>query len=200
MSSRAISAASGNYDGAVSSRFDDATSGRPGFSPARQPSQMSSGRAGISGFDHTQGAPVENSILTETAANQDDGIDTIPNQSATSPEFVRSESRMSQTQSVARSGTLKKKTSMKRTGSLGRSASRRSSYAGSIRSAKVGEGVAGEAPVEQAVEKPAATGVDNNSAFYCPVPTSGNPTELLANRFQGKQNTITEMMSSTNKF
>jgi hypothetical protein len=24
-----------------------------------------------------------------------------------------------------------------------------------------------------------------NSVFYCPVPTSGSPTELLANRFQG---------------
>lgn len=27
---------------------------------------------------------------------------------------------------------------------------------------------------------------DMNSAFYIPVPTTGNPTEVLAERFQGK--------------
>lgn len=26
---------------------------------------------------------------------------------------------------------------------------------------------------------------EQNSAFYCPVPLSGNPTDLLADRFQG---------------
>jgi hypothetical protein len=27
---------------------------------------------------------------------------------------------------------------------------------------------------------------DMNSAFYIPVPTTGSPTEVLSNRFQGK--------------
>jgi hypothetical protein len=27
---------------------------------------------------------------------------------------------------------------------------------------------------------------DINSAFYIPVPTTGNPTEVLSSRFQGK--------------
>ena len=89
--------------------------------------------------------------------------------------LVRSDSRLSQQQTAlpSRGGTLKKKSSMKRTGSLGRTASRKSSYAGSVRSMKLGE-------KEKYEETP-----ESNSAFYCPVPTQGNPTELLATRFQG---------------
>ena len=74
----------------------------------------------------------------------------------------------------SQSGTLKKKASMSRTGSMKRSGSRKSSYAGSVRSLKLGE-----------KEKYGETD-ESNSIFYCPVPTQGNPTELLANRFQGK--------------
>jgi hypothetical protein len=86
----------------------------------------------------------------------------------------RSNSQMSQShQTPQRSGTLKKKASLKRTGSLGRTASRKSSYAGSVRSMRLGE--------KEKYEETA----ESNSAFWCPVPTSGNPTELLADRFQG---------------
>jgi len=70
----------------------------------------------------------------------------------------------------SRGNTLKKKASIRRSGSLKRSNSRRSARAGSVRS------LALQSNTDQDEE---------HSAFYCPVPTTGNPTEILANRFQG---------------
>ena len=70
----------------------------------------------------------------------------------------------------ARSNTLKKRSSMRRTGSLKRSSSKRSLKAGSL--AGLG-GVDGE-----------KTNKEYYSAFSTPVPTEGAPTEILANRFQ----------------
>lgn len=70
---------------------------------------------------------------------------------------------------VSRSNTLKKKSSLRRNGSLGRSSSRRSTKAGSVRSLALQSNVDED---------------ETHSAFYCPVPTTGNPTEALANRFQ----------------
>lgn len=85
----------------------------------------------------------------------------------------RSESQMSHNSlAPSRSGTLKKKASLSRKGSLKRSSSRRSLRAGSVRSLNLGER-----------EKYGSD--DPNSAFYVPIPTSGSPTEELANRFQG---------------
>lgn len=86
----------------------------------------------------------------------------------------RSESQMSHNSVVApsRGGTLKKKPSLGRKGSLRRSGSRRSLRAGSVRSLNLGE-------------KEKYVPDDANSAFYIPIPTSGSPTEELANRFQG---------------
>jgi hypothetical protein len=47
--------------------------------------------------------------------------------------------------------------------------------AGSVRSLSLGDR-----------EKYHSEGVDDvNSAFMVPIPTTGNPTEVLANRFQG---------------
>lgn len=75
--------------------------------------------------------------------------------------------------SLSRGNTLKKKSSMRRsgsrTGSLMRSSSRRSMKAGSVRSLAL-----------QSSHDPEET----MSAFYCPVPTTGNPTEALSARFQ----------------
>lgn len=65
----------------------------------------------------------------------------------------------------SRGGTLRKKASLRRSGS------RRSSRAGSVRSLVAAQSV-GETD-------------EAHSAFYSPVPTSGNPTEILINRFQG---------------
>ena len=70
-----------------------------------------------------------------------------------------------------RNNTLRKKPSMRRSGSLRRSSSRRSNKAGSVRSLAL-----------QSTSEPDGL----HSAFYCPVPTSGTPTDVLANRFQSK--------------
>jgi hypothetical protein len=72
--------------------------------------------------------------------------------------------------SLSRGNTLKKKASIRRSASLKRSGSRRSMKAGSVRS------LALQSTTDQD---------EMHSAFYCPVPTAANPTEVLANRFQG---------------
>lgn len=72
---------------------------------------------------------------------------------------------------LSRGNTLKKKPSLRRGGSLKRSGSRRSMKAGSVRSLAL-----------QSTSDPD----EAHSVFYCPVPTSGSPTDVLANRFQGK--------------
>jgi hypothetical protein len=72
--------------------------------------------------------------------------------------------------SLSRGNTLKKKASLRRSASLKRSGSRRSMKAGSVRS------LALQSSMDQD---------EMHSAFYCPVPTAANPTEVLANRFQG---------------
>ena len=72
--------------------------------------------------------------------------------------------------SLSRGNTLKKKASIRRSASLKRSGSRRSMKAGSVRS------LALQSTTDQD---------EMHSAFYCPVPTSANPTEVLASRFQG---------------
>lgn len=74
-----------------------------------------------------------------------------------------------------RGNTLKKKSSMRGTGSIRRSSSRRSTRAGSVKSLAL-----------QSASDPD----EGHSAFYCPVPTSGNPTEILANRFQSKSSRL----------
>jgi hypothetical protein len=73
---------------------------------------------------------------------------------------------------LRRGGTLKKKASLRR------SSSRRSSRAGSVRSL---------------VLQPEPTD-EQHSAFYSPVPTTGNPTEHLAARFTGKVSWLTDLV------
>ncbi|ROW07299.1 hypothetical protein VMCG_03692 [Cytospora schulzeri] len=70
---------------------------------------------------------------------------------------------------VSRNNTLKKKASLRKTGSLKRSGSRRSTKAGSVRSLALQSNTDED---------------EMHSAFYCPVPTMGNPTDALASRFQ----------------
>ena len=82
----------------------------------------------------------------------------------------RSFSGISRTSSVAPSGS----TTLKKKGSIRRSGSRKSMRPGSVRSLKLSD-----------KEKYRFDTDDINSAFYVPIPTSGNPTETLANRFQG---------------
>lgn len=100
--------------------------------------------------------------------------DHIPTNEAT-PGLQRSLSQASQSATTipSRGGTLKKKASLKKSSSLKRSASKKSSYAGSVRSLQLGE------------KEKYQVDPEHNSVFYCPVPTSGSPTDLLADRFQG---------------
>ncbi|KAL4990448.1 hypothetical protein BDW68DRAFT_154253 [Aspergillus falconensis] len=107
--------------------------------------------------------------------------------SADRPSIVqRSASAMSHSRAATptRSGTLKKKSSLSKRGSLRRSGSRKSMRAGSVRSLALGDR-----------EKYAVDGEEDvNSAFYIPVPTSGNPTEVLAERFQAWRKVLKDLI------
>ncbi len=84
-------------------------------------------------------------------------------------------STMSQSHTLtpSRGGTLKKRQSISRKNSLKRSGSRKNSRPGSVKSLTFADDVGGH-------------GSEMNSAFFTPVPTTGSPTDMLANRFQGK--------------
>lgn len=103
--------------------------------------------------------------------NDEDHI--LANDESSGVHRSNSQASQSGTTIPSRGGTLKKKSSLKKSASLKRSASKKSSYAGSVRSMRLGE-------KEKYEPNP-----EHNSVFYCPVPTSGSPTELLADRFQG---------------
>lgn len=127
---------------------------------------------GVEAHDYSSGVPQTTSMLSQSVGQDERPL----NDAASSSGMQRSNSQMSQSATAipSRGGTLKKKSSMNRTGSMKRSGSKRSSYAGSVRSMRLGEKEKYEPTEEQ------------NSAFYCPVPISGSPTDLLADRFQGK--------------
>ncbi|KAM0551979.1 hypothetical protein ACHAPJ_008087 [Fusarium lateritium] len=80
----------------------------------------------------------------------------------------------------ARQNTLKKKNSVRRNGSLKRSGSRRSMRAGSVKSLAL-----------QSSSDPD----EAHSAFHCPVPTSGNPTDTLSNRFQNWRKVLKDLIA-----
>ena len=147
----------------------DRTSQPPYLQTGSRPvSYAGSAAHGDTGYEHSAGAPRPTSALS-----QDDGIHDSASavSGADRPNVLqRSASQMSKN-TPSRGGTLKKKASLGG-GKLSRSGSRKSSYAGSVRSMKLGE-------------KEKYESEESNSAFYCPIPTSGNPTELLATRFQG---------------
>ena len=147
--------------------------------------EQSQNGMGPGGADHARGAPSEPPVLSQSAHPAQSGrfnedLDTTrPASSATPGEgfannIDRSDSVMSQSQTLtpSRGGTLKKKNSLKKSGSIKRSGSRRSLAAGSVKSLALGD-------------RDKYEGSDLYSAFFTPVPTQGNPTEILANRFQG---------------
>ncbi|KAG6006093.1 hypothetical protein E4U21_007390 [Claviceps maximensis] len=94
---------------------------------------------------------------------------------------VRSFAAGDDDQLPVRSNTLKKRVSMGGSNSIRRrSSSRRSNRAGSVRSLAL-----------QSTMDPD----DAHSAFYCPVPTSGNPTDVLANRFQTWRKVLKDLIT-----
>lgn len=123
--------------------------------------------------------------VTDFAHGAQDGVQTVhrhDNQGVSQPgssamganDLHRANSTMSQTNTLtpSRGGTLKKRQSLSRKNSLKRSGSKKGSRPGSVRSMTFADDVNGH-------------GSEMNSAFYTPVPTTGTPTEILANRFQG---------------
>ena len=138
--------------------------------------------------DFAQGAPTDSSPLSRSIQQPhllrpDDGTDSsrlgsTVNDSHAAADTRRPASAMSQSNTLtpSRGGTLKKKQSLSRRGSLKRSTSMKSVGAGDARNLRLVDG-----------EKRAdAEDNEMNSAFYIPVPTHGNPTDILANRFQGR--------------
>lgn len=126
-----------------------------------------------------QVGPNETSILSQTEQSQElhsSQRDSTLVDSGVAGDMRRSSSTMSQSHTLtpSRGGTLKKKKSLSRKGSVKRSGSRRNSYAGSIKGLDVGDSQYDAVDDEQM-----------HNAFFKPVPTTGSPTEILANRFQG---------------
>ncbi|KAL9050793.1 MAG: hypothetical protein Q9162_006414 [Coniocarpon cinnabarinum] len=77
---------------------------------------------------------------------------------------------------LSRGGTLRKRQSLKKSGSLMRRGSRKSLRAGSIKGMRDDED-------------------SFNSVYHSPVPTSGNPTEVLANRFQAWRKLLKDLIT-----
>lgn len=137
-----------------------------------------SGHGGSRPVSYLPGDETNSVVQRENAELSQGGLvndeDHIPMNDASSG-LQRAGSQSSQTGTTrSRSGTLKKKSSLRKSGSIKRSGSKKSSYAGSVRSMRLGE-------KEKYEPNP-----EHNSVFFCPVPTTGNPTDLLAERFQGK--------------
>ena len=141
------------------------------------------GTGALSATDYAQGVPTASSPLSsvdqQTSRGRFNEEFDASHQGSSMPDGnssrQRSDSGMSQSQTLtpSRGGTLKKKNSLKRSGSLRRSGSRRSIAAGSVKSLALGDHEKYE-------------GGNMYSAFFTPVPTKGNPTEILSNRFQGE--------------
>ena len=106
----------------------------------------------------------ENSIIGQPGSSTVDENDT---HHATSTMF------QSHTLTPSHGGTLKKRQSLSRKNSLKRNRSRKNSRPASVKSLTFADDVGGHEP-------------EMNSAFFTPVPTTGSPTDILANRFQGR--------------
>lgn len=130
---------------------------------------------GVSDFAH--GNPSVSSPLSQSTGPQGafkEDFDASQRGSSLTDDGSAGLNRSASTASTAvpaaapsRSNTLKKKSSVRRTGSLKHSSSKRSLKAGST---------AGFGGVEN--------NKDYNTAFSTPIPTTGTPTEILADRFQ----------------
>ncbi len=130
--------------------------------------------------DFAHGAHQETSVLSKTDNSRD--LNTSQRgstlvDSGSGGGIHRSDSTISQSHTLtpSRGGTLKKKRSLSKKGSVKRSGSRRNSYAGSVK----GLGAADQ-------QYDGANDDEMNDAFFTPVPTTGTPTEILAERFQSQ--------------
>ncbi|KXL47023.1 hypothetical protein M433DRAFT_181207 [Acidomyces richmondensis BFW] len=149
------------------------------FAPVPDPSEAQVARGyGTGTNDFAQGNPSVTSPLAQQSSFHEDVDASQRGSSVIDDGAGHGLGRSTSTASTAvpaatpsRSGTLKKRNSMRRsasTKSLKRSSSKRSLKAGSIK---------GMGPVDTAND-------DANAWSYTPVPTQGSPTDILANRFQ----------------
>ncbi|KAI1190391.1 hypothetical protein F5B17DRAFT_87327 [Nemania serpens] len=102
------------------------------------------------------------------------------NPTSSRSEILAADSASAHSISLSRGNTLKKKNSLRRSASLKRSSSRRSMKAGSVRSLAL----------QSSHEED-----EIHSAFHCPVPTSGTPTEILAQRFQAWRKVLKDLIA-----
>ena len=151
---------------------------------ALRPSSRPNSYAGAGSAYHYSHGALEHSQIPQVPHNPrfKEDFETASNRSSVvldgpAPGVQRSASQASRVQSPTptHSSTLRKKPSLSKKGSIRRNGSRRSLRAGSVRSLSLGDR-----------EKYNPDGTEDlNSAFTVPIPTTGNPTEALANRFQG---------------
>ncbi|KAJ5172902.1 hypothetical protein N7492_005495 [Penicillium capsulatum] len=159
-----------------------------GYGTVRSSSRPSSYAGNSSAFHYGHGA-LEQSQLPHNPRFRED-FDTASRRSSlmmdgpvTVQRSASQVSRHSAAPAPSRSGTLRKKASLSKKGSLRRNGSRRSMRAGSVRSLSLGER-----------EKYNDGPEDVNSAFAVPIPTDGNPTEVLANRFQAWRKILKDLI------
>jgi hypothetical protein len=175
MSSRPVTPASGAYgslhDSSMPGVSEAATNPQRPTSLSRNASHASRrSQVGSIAPEPEDGDLGSGPPRTSSALSQHDQISNQNDEAFERSSILRrstSQLSQSQGQTPSRGGTLKKKSSMRR------SLSKRSSYAGSVKSLRLGE-----------KEKYAETD-ENMSVFYSPVPTNSQPTQLLADRFQG---------------
>ncbi|KAL8702987.1 MAG: hypothetical protein Q9201_003848 [Fulgogasparrea decipioides] len=149
----------------------------------------STGLGNSAADDFAQGAPNEISTISQADHSQDAGTSQRGStlvDSGAAGDMHRSHSTMSQSHTLtpSRGGTLKKKRSLSKKGSVKRSGNRRSSYAGSIKGLDFADQQYDGASDEQM-----------NNAFFTPVPTTGSPTEILANRFQAWRKVLKDLIT-----
>ena len=136
--------------------------------------------------------PLSQSVQQGKADDLHDGVDPFrrfatPAHDAASPDTHGESSNLSQSQTLtpSRGGTLKKRQSLRKKNSVKRSMSGRLSRTNSMKSL-VGS------------EKEAYSGEhasELNNVFFTPVPTSGSPTEMLANRFQSWRKVLKDLIT-----
>ncbi|KAI9729088.1 MAG: hypothetical protein M1828_000173 [Chrysothrix sp. TS-e1954] len=122
-------------------------------------------------INSTTGQPQETSELAQVESEASQS-----NQNAIGRSMSTSSTKIPDGITASKGGTLKKKGSLRKRDSLRRSNSKRSVTAGSIKGTMEDD-------------------EEYNSVYHTPVPTSGNPTDVLANRFQVWRNLLKDLIT-----
>lgn len=148
----------------------------PQHDDQQQQQQLAAGGRFTEEWDATQrGSSIiegTRGINSHASANSNSAAANMQRSNSAHSYAAGDDTNLGQAQALpSRSNTLKKKNSIRRAGngSVRRSGSRRSMRAGSVKSLAL-----------QSSSDPD----EANSVFFCPIPTTGNPTDVLCNRFQ----------------